>query len=180
VAGSVATFFVYVGAEVTAGQWSFTLFTLGRGVSDAAAGSWVAGYFAAMTAGRFLIGWLSDRASPMKLLRITGTTAAAGAILMWIGRPSWLGAVGLFILGLSLAPMFPLLIGLTPGRAGSAAVSHLVGFQIAAASVGAIVLSGGAGFVVDRTGIESIGAIVLGCVIAFVVVNEFVERATRS
>ncbi len=183
IAASVLTFFVYTGAEAVAGQWSFSLLTIGRGVSEGLAGAWVTSYYAALTLGRILFGWISERVGSMRLLRITTVTAICGALMIVVrsaGISPWIGAVGLVILGGSLAPMFPLLIGLTPRRVGSGAVNHVVGFQIAAASVGVFGLSGATGFLVSTVGIESVGMVVLGCVVAVGIFNEVVERLRRT
>ncbi len=44
---NVAIFFCYAGTEVTAGSWSYTLFTESRGISVAVAGLWAGIYWAA-------------------------------------------------------------------------------------------------------------------------------------
>jgi fucose permease len=183
IVASVLTFLVYTGAEAIAGQWSFTLFTIGRGVREGLAGAWVTAYYAALTVGRILFGWIAERVGSMRLLRITVGSAAAGALMIAVsgaGISQWVGAAGLVILGGSLAPMFPLLIGLTPRRVGTRAVNHVVGFQIAAASVGVFGLSGATGLLVSRSGIESVGWVVLGCAVAVGLFNELVERLRRT
>ena len=48
---SLGLFFVYVGLEAGAGQWSFSLFTLSRGAPVAVAGVLVSAYWACMTVG---------------------------------------------------------------------------------------------------------------------------------
>lgn len=185
VALSIFAFFVYTGAEAVAGQWSFSLFTIGRGLSDGAAGGWVTAYFAALTGGRLFFGWLGNRVRPMALLRLTVGASIAGALLILLSGipggvlPPVAGGVGLAILGFALAPMFPLLVGLTPGRVGTRMVGHVVGFQIAAAGIGAFTVSGGTGFLVEVVSIESVGAVVLGSVILLGAVNELVHALSR-
>ena len=65
----VALFFIYVGLEVTAGQWSYSLFTESRGVRPAVAGVWVGVYWACLTLGRVLFGAAAGRFPAEWLLR---------------------------------------------------------------------------------------------------------------
>ena len=67
--GSVAIFFLYTGLEVVAGQWAYSLFTIERGVSAARAGTWVGLYWAALTVGRIVFGWVSERVATTIILR---------------------------------------------------------------------------------------------------------------
>ena len=58
---NVLQFFVYTGLEVTAGQWTYSLFTEGRGAAPGVAGVWVAVYWASLTLGRIVSGVLARR-----------------------------------------------------------------------------------------------------------------------
>jgi len=58
---------------------------------------------------------------------------ALGATLIWLNITSMLSFVGLALIGLALAPLFPSLIATMPERLGNAHTANGVGFQIAAA-----------------------------------------------
>ena len=58
---SILMFLLYTGAEFTLGNWSYTLFTEGRGVSPQLAGLWAAGFWATFTIGRVLAGLYAHR-----------------------------------------------------------------------------------------------------------------------
>jgi fucose permease len=171
-AGSVALFFLYTGLEVVAGQWAFSLFTIERGISAATAGTWVGLYWASMTIGRIVFGWVSERLPVATILRGVLVTAAGGIALLFVQTPRWIAPVGLSILGLSLAPMFPLLIGETPKRVGKRLADHIIGFQIAAANVGAVALVGAVGFGVERSSFELIPVALSIAFVAFAALHE--------
>jgi fucose permease len=172
-AGSVLLFFLYTGLEVVAGQWAFTYFTLDRGFDAATAGSWVGMYWAALTTGRILFGFVSERLAPTVILRGTMATAGIGiAFLLIPGGRNVAGPVGLGLLGFSLAPMFPLLIGETPRRIGSARANHLIGFQIAAANIGAVTLVSLVGVGIERIGTGIVPWALAGSFVAFVALHE--------
>lgn len=178
VIGSLSLFFFYTAVEVIAGQWAYSLFTIGRGIAPAVAGPWVAGYYGALTVGRMLFGWIAERVRTRTLLQYASGGAATGVALVWIGTPDALAAVGLFLLGFSLAPMFPLLVGETPKRVGSRLSDHMVGAQIGAANIGAVLLVGATGIAVELVSLEAVGAILAICTAIFIVCNELVARAS--
>jgi fucose permease len=176
IAGSIIVFFLYTGLEVVAGQWSYTLFTVGRGVEAGRAGPWISVYWGALTVGRVAFGWISERFRAEQLLRATSASATFGVVLVWIGTPPILGAVGLAVLGFSLAPMFPLLIGETPRRVGAGRSDHMVGLQIAASNVGAVSLVGLVGLLVESASLEVIGPALFVNAVLFALFNELVAR----
>jgi hypothetical protein len=53
--------------------------------------------------------------------------------------------VAIAVLGLALAPIYPLLMHDTPRRFGHAAARHMVGYQIAAASSAIAIVPGWSG-----------------------------------
>lgn len=179
IAGSLFVFFLYTGLEVVAGQWSFSLFTVGRGVDPARAGPWISAYWGALTVGRVLFGWAAERVRAETLLRGSSLVAILGVALLWLGRPPVVAAAGLGLLGFCLAPMFPLLIGETPRRVGRGRSDHVVGLQIAASNIGAVALVGLVGLLVETVGLEVIGPAVFVNAILFALVNELVARRSR-
>lgn len=179
IAGSLFVFFLYTGLEVVAGQWSFSLLTVGRGVDPSRAGPWISAYWGALTVGRVLFGWAAERVRAETLLRGSSLVAIFGVALLWLGRPPVVAAAGLGLLGFCLAPMFPLLIGETPRRVGTGRSDHMVGLQIAASNIGAVALVGLVGFLVEAVGLEVIGPAVFVNAILFALFNELVARRSR-
>lgn len=157
----MALFLAYTGLEVTAGQWSYSLFTEGRGIDPGVAGAWVSIYWGSLTVGRVVFGMLVERFSPSAILRVSTTIVVGAALVLWLDiTPLW-SFVSLAVMGFMLAPIFPLLIAQTPARLGSAYAAHAIGFQVAAANVGVAVVPGGAGLLVRALGVEIIGPFLL-------------------
>jgi fucose permease len=177
-AGSITIFFLYTGMEVVAGQWVFSLFTLERGISAARAGTWVAFYWAALTAGRIVFGWISERIGVTIILR--GALAGVGlGMLLLLPSPFPLAApIGLAMMGFFLAPIFPLLIGETPRRVGVSRANHLIGFQIAAANIGAVSLVAAVGGAVETIGLEVVPWALLITLVLFVAIHEALHALT--
>lgn len=170
--GSILIFFLYTGIEVIAGQWAFSLLTIERSVNPATAGTWVGIYWAALTVGRIVFGWISERFPATAILRTTLFGAAVGIGLLFIRVGTVAAPLGLAILGFSLAPMFPLLIGETPRRVGRERADHLIGFQIAAANIGAVTLVGIVGLGVELIDLEVVPWALLISFLVFTTIHE--------
>jgi fucose permease len=153
---SLGLFFVYVGMEAGAGQWSFSLFTLSRDMPAALAGALVSAYWASLTLGRVLFGALVPRIATDRLLRVCMLVCILAAGLIWVNIPvvSWLA---LALLGLAFAPIFPVLIAETPMRLGHAQAANAIGWQVAAAVVGGAALPALLGVVSARVSLEVVG-----------------------
>lgn len=154
---STALFFFYVGMELTAGQWSFSLFTLGRGMPDITAKFWVGIYWGTFTLGRILFGIIADRVSIDRFLRTTLLVTIFGALLLWWNPTTSIGITGLIVMGLAEAPIYPSLIAATVKRVGKAHATNAIGFQVAAAGVGGTLITGVVGLVATNVGLEAIG-----------------------
>ncbi len=137
---ALAMFFVYVGVELGAGQWGYTLLTDGRDMSEGTAGAWMSSYWLALTGGRLLLGLGGHRRDADELLTMSVIGAVVSAAVLWLD-PFGAGVVALVPLGLSLAAVFPVLVAVTPERLGEHRAARAIGMQIAASSVGGVVLS---------------------------------------
>ncbi len=149
-------FFLYTGLEVATGQWAFTLLNEGRGVGTATAGTWVAVYWAGLTVGRFGFGIVGDRFRPPRILNSSMVVALLGILWLWLD-PLGLGAIGLPVAGLGLAAVFPTLVSLTPARIGRIASTRNMGYQLAAANIGAAGVPWILGVVAENRGLGALG-----------------------
>jgi fucose permease len=137
---SALLFFIYVGAEVSLGTWTYSLLIESRGIDPAVAGLWVGGYWATFTVGRVLAGLYAKRAGVNLLVQGSLVGALLGvALLVW--NPSEtanLLAVGL--IGFSIAPIFPALMSGTSQRVGAHFAANTIGMQMTATGLGAAVI----------------------------------------
>jgi fucose permease len=154
-------FFVYAGLEVGAGQWAYSWLVEGRQVPAGAGAAWLAVYWGSLTAGRVALGALPSRVPIRTLLRTALAAVPAGVLVLWAGVGPAAGASGLLLLGLALAPIFPLLIATTPDRVGAAYATHAIGFQVAAFYLGSAILPGAAGLLARHLGLDVLGPFLL-------------------
>jgi len=140
---------VETGIESGAGIWGYVFLTAGRGLAPETAGVAVSAYWAMMFAGRVVLGPVAQRLGPARVLAVAVAGIPAGAALMTAPGPGLLAVVGLMILGLAAAPVFPLLTLMTPQWADSATgATRMVSLQVAASAAGSAALPAGLGLAI--------------------------------
>jgi fucose permease len=172
-------FCLYAGLEATPGRWAYSLLAEARGVAPESAAVAAAAYWGSITLGRVSWGFASRRLAPRTVLRGCLVCAPVGALLVWTGSDGPLTVAGLVLLGLCFAPVFPLLIALTPERVGAAHAGHAIGLQVSAATLGTGVLPAGVGFVARRTGLEVLGPLLFVAALATLALYEGSEARAR-
>ncbi len=151
---ALVAFALYTGVEVAAGEWTFSLFTEGRGLSLRSSGYLITAYWAALTIGRIAMGTIGHRVAHRSLLLGSLAGTAVGLQLLWWAPSPEVGAAGLVMAGLFLAPVFPVLMLIAAARLGPTYAPWAVGYLIAAAGTGAAILPGAIGLMVDSVGVS--------------------------
>jgi len=154
--GQILFFIFYTGLESTVGQLMFSWLTESRGVSTRAAGFTVGAYWASLTIGRIIFGFISDKVAPAILLRGALMAAPICAAVVWLGGHVYITLAAVALLGLAIAPIYPLMISLTPARVGKAMAGHAIGFQVSAASLGAAAVPAFGGVLAGRISLEAV------------------------
>lgn len=173
-------FFLYVGLEFAVGQWSYTLLTESRGFSEERSGSLAAAYYGAIGLGRIVAGMIAPRMGLDRLLRATMVVALLGATGYALESIPAAGSIGLFLIGLGLAPVFPCLMTQTPVRVGAKYAVHAVGFQVSAGMLGAALVPSATGLLVDRYGLEVAPLFAVALAAALLISHETVLLLIRN
>ena len=170
----VVAFFLYTGLETAAGQWSFAVLSEGRGLSLTVAGAATAVFWTSLFLGRIAVGFVADALGADRLVRTGALTALGGAVLFAL-LPGATAMVGLAVLGLGLAPIFPMLMKRTAERFAVATAARLFGLQVSAAMLGALAVPSLGGLIADLVSLEAIalllGATALSLALALVVLS---------
>jgi len=173
VGGFVVLLLLYVGVENGVGGWEATSLRAG-GTGAAAAASWTAGYWAAITTGRLLAIPLALRVAAPVL--VAGCLLAAAAGLGLAHLPA-VAPVAYTLTGLALGPVFPTMLAWLAAAAGARGPTALV---FAAANLGGVVLPAVIGRLVDASSPAVIPTtvlvVVLACLSATVVLRRSAAR----
>jgi fucose permease len=160
---SLLLFFLVTGMEVAAILWSFTFLTAARGVGTAAAGLAVGGFFGVQTLTRVGLAALGHRITVHAVLRACCAAIVAGALLMLL-LPGASSIAGMVIAGTGLGGVYPSLMVASSGSLGSERAQAVVGYQVAAANLGAAAGSGLTGVVLARAGVGAFPVVLLAIV----------------
>ena len=164
VAGLLVFAAVEAGIEGGAGLWGYVFLTSGRGLPPAAAGAAVAAYWAMMFAGRAVLGPVAERAGPARVLAGAVAGVALGAAVMSVPGPALVAVLGMMMLGLAAAPIFPLLTITTTQWSGPATVrqtTRTVSLQVAASTAGGAVLPAAMGLAIGAFRASALAPVLL-------------------
>jgi fucose permease len=153
---SALLFFLYVGAEVSYGTWTYSLLVESRGISPSVAGLWAGGYWATFTIGRIVAGLYAKRVG-VNILVLGGLTGAllGGALLVFNPNQA-ANLLAIVVIGFSIAPIFPAFVSGTSQRVGAHFAANTIGMQMAASGLGMAVIPSLVGVLARRLSLEVI------------------------
>jgi fucose permease len=173
---------LYVGIEVTVGNWSFSLLTQQKGADELLAGYVVSGYWLGLTLGRFLLNAVATRAGmgvqAMMFTCVAGVTAATA--LTWLGPGGVVVTIGFGLIGFFLGPVYPTTIAVLPRLVPGRLVPTAVGLLVGASVVGGSVFPWLAGALAQGLGLGSLLPYTLILSVLLVVTWRSIGRRMRS
>ncbi len=169
---ALVTFLFYCGIEWTMGLWGSSYLVRARGLDAATAAAWVSGYYASITAGRLITGFITMRVSNKTLIRAGQVAILGGAILLFLPLPPVAALFGFILIGLGCAPIFPGMLHETPARFGKQDAQLVMGFQMSAAYIGSTFLPPVFGFIATNTSLALLPAFVLAYIVVMLASSE--------
>lgn len=144
-------FFAYCAIEQTAGQWSASYLVLSRGFSSAEAAKFASMFYLGVTIGRGISGFITFKLNDVQMIRLGFCVIAAGILLLLL---PWkvCAVIGLIVVGLGCAPIYPSLIHSTPAHFGADKSAAIIGVQMASAYVGTTLIPPLFGLAANLTG----------------------------
>ncbi len=174
---SALLFFLYVGAEVSFGTWTYSLLTESRGINPAMAGLWAGSYWATFTVGRVVAGLYAKRMGVNLLVQGGLAGALSGAALLVWNPADWANLVAVALIGFSIAPIFPALMSGTSQRVGAHFAANTIGMQMAATGLGTAVVPSLLGILARQFSLE---VIPLGLVVVFLGLFGFYRLSMKN
>lgn len=173
---ALLAFFCYCGVESSMGLWGGSFLFKVKGIEATAAATWVGLFYASITLGRFLTGFITYRISNKDLIRSGGLVVLAGAALMLLPLPLPVTLTGFLMVGFGCAPLFPCMLHETPARFGEEHSQAIMGFQMAVAYLGATFLPPAFGFIASATSLGLLPIFVLGYICCLILASEALRR----
>ncbi|MGO5137631.1 MFS transporter [Clostridium butyricum] len=134
------TFFCYCALEQTTGLWASSYLTLHKGISADKAASFASMFFIGITIGRAFSGFITMKLSDSKMIRLGQGVAAIGIINLMLPFGEYISLIGLIMIGLGCAPIYPCIIHSTPEYFGADKSQAIIGVQMASAYIGTLLM----------------------------------------
>ncbi|WP_281277687.1 MFS transporter [Vagococcus zengguangii] len=133
-------FFCYCALEQTASLWSSSYLQLARGISTEKAAEFASLFFIGITIGRAISGFLTFRMDDTQMIRLGQFLILLGIAFVLLPLSSILALVGLIMIGLGCAPIYPCIIHSTPLHFGEDKSQIIIGIQMAFAYFGTCIM----------------------------------------
>lgn len=159
----MAAFFllVYVGAEISVGNWVYSLLTEERHFSILFSGWLVSGYWLGLTLGRVTLARIALRIGNERLVQCCLVGAIVAALIFWLLPLYPASAFGLCLLGFSFGPIYPITISFLSSHVSQRVLPGAVGFLASLGSIGGALFPWFAGVLAQRVGLWSLMPLVI-------------------
>ena len=133
-------FFCGCAMETVVGLWASSYFVVKNQLPADLAASYASLFFIGMTVGRAISGFLTYKMNDAQMIRLGSSLIALGIVVMLLPMGIVSGIVGLVIIGLGCAPVYPCIIHSTPAHFGEENSQAIIGVQMASAYSGVLLL----------------------------------------
>ena len=132
----MVTFFCYCALEQTANLWVCSYLVLQKGITPEQAAGFASLFFVGITAGRFFSGFLTIKIGDTQMIRLGQAIILLGILTLLMPFGLGTSRIGLLLIGLGCAPVYPSIIHSTPVSFGADKSQAMIGVQMAFAYVG--------------------------------------------
>lgn len=129
-------FFCYCAVEQTAGLWASSYLTLHKGVAPETAAGFASMFFIGITIGRAISGFVTMKLNDAQMIRLGQAIIGIGIAAMLLPFGATVSLIGLILIGLGCAPIYPCIIHSTPEHFGADKSQAIIGVQMASAYCG--------------------------------------------
>ncbi len=173
-------FFCYCAIEQTANLWAASYLTLYKGIAAESAAGYAAMFFIGITTGRMLSGFISMKLNDNEMIRLGEVIIAFGAILMALPGSNALSIVGLILIGLGCAPVYPCIIHSTPAHFGAENSQAIIGVQMASAYIGTCLMPPFFGLIANHISVSLMPYYIIALLALMAAMHEILVIKTRK
>lgn len=168
----MVTFFCYCALEQTTGLWASSYLVLHWKLSAQTAASFASLFFIGITIGRAFSGFLTMKFNDTQMIRLGQGIIFAGTLALFLPFGKETALIGLILIGLGCAPVYPSIIHSTPKHFGADKSQAMIGVQMASAYVGTCVMPPIFGFIANHVNVSLLPVYLLAILVLMVVMHE--------
>ncbi len=136
----VIAFFCFCAIEHTTGLWASSYLVFNRGVKPEVAAGFGALFYFGITIGRGICGFIAMKFNDKQMIRVGSFLMALGLSILFIPANEKIAFVGLALVGVGSAPVFPCIIHSTPLNFGVKNSQAITGVEMACAYTGTLTM----------------------------------------
>lgn len=174
------TFFCYCALEQTNGLWASSYLALYKGVPNETAAFFGSMFFIGITIGRAINGFLTMKFTDTQLIRLGQGIVGIGVAAMLLPMGQTISLIGLILVGLGCAPIYPCVIHSTPVHFGAEKSQALIGIQMASAYVGTCLMPPLFGLIANHISVSLLPVYLLAILLAMVIMHERLVRKCKA
>lgn len=172
-------FFGYCALEQSVSLWAASWMNVVKAIPAETAASYASMFFLGITAGRALSGFITEKLGDKNMIRLGLCLIGVGVLILILSSVNGLSLIGLVIIGLGCAPVYPCVIHSTPARFGRENSQSLTGMQMAAAYTGSTFMPKLFGVLSDAVGIGLFPVWLLILLVLMLVMSEWANRIQK-
>ena len=172
-------FFCYCALEQTTGIWASSYLALHKGIAAETAAFLGGMFFLGITIGRALNGFLTLKYTDSQLIRLGLAVTGAGVLAMLLPLGEKLSIIGLLLIGLGCAPIYPCIIHSTPEHFGAEKSQALIGVQMASAYLGICLMPPLFGLLANHISLALLPIYLLAILLLMTVMHEKLLRICK-
>lgn len=173
-------FFCYCAIEQTTGLWASSYLNLHNGISAETAAGFASMFYLGITVGRAISGFITMRLSDLAMIRLGQGIILMGILILFISGGMDISLVGLMMIGLGCAPIYPCIIHSTPAHFGEDKSQAVIGVQMAFAYLGNLGMPPLFGIIANRISVSLLPLYLCIILILMVVMHEALNKVTEE
>lgn len=172
-------FFCYCAVEQTTSLWASSYLTLYKGIPAETAAAFASMFFIGITVGRALSGFVTMKFNDTQMIRLGQGIVGVGILLMLLPFSNACALVGLIVIGLGCAPIYPCVIHSTPAHFGADKSQAIIGIQMASAYVGTCLMPPVFGLIANHISVALLPVYLLVFLVLMVIMHEALNRKVK-
>lgn len=169
-------FLCYCALESTAILWSSSYLHLYKGIGAEKAASYAGMFLIGLTVGRAISGFVTMKLNDTQMIRLGQVLIAVGIVVMLLPLTEIFTLMGLVIVGLGCAPVYPCIIHSAPDHFGADKSQALIGVQMASAYVGSCFMPPLFGLIANHITVALLPIYLLTLLVLMAVMHELLTR----
>ncbi len=173
-------FFCFCAIELTTGQWASSYLVEAKGVSTDIAASFGALFYLGITIGRAINGFLAIKFNDKQLIYGGSAIMFLGLLILFLPIDSIGALIGISIVGLGSAPVYPCIIHSTPSLFGARNSQAVIGTLMAGAYMGNLAMPALFGVIAKATTITIYPLYIIILLVAMVSMYTIVNKKYKN